>query len=104
VVDQWPNDLRLYDHEPRFVCRGRRVRLGPATASSTGWRLGARCAGRSHKEIGPCPKFCANSATNAPNLCSVAGETTMTKLHPVHLLQANLAAARLKVVETLAAN
>jgi hypothetical protein len=27
----------------------------------------------------------------------------MTKLHPVHALQANLEAARLKVVETLAA-
>ena len=27
----------------------------------------------------------------------------MTKLHPVHVLQANLVATRLKVVETLAA-
>ena len=27
----------------------------------------------------------------------------MTKLHPVHVLQANLEAARLKVIETLAA-
>jgi hypothetical protein len=75
---------------------GEHARLGPATASFARWRLGAKCADRSHEEIGPRPKFSCRQRYQRSHFVFCYKGDHDDKAQPVHLLQVNLAAARLK--------